>query len=73
MERNNFPKLPQLAGLCTYEEAARLAYTVEQDVERFVRYAWFEKQAMEIALAWLNPTPEWEVKEALSLHVSLDA
>ena len=67
------PQLPTLAGLCTYEEAARQAYTVEQDVDRFVRYAWLEKQAMEVALAWLNPTPEWEMKEALSLHLYLDA
>jgi hypothetical protein len=73
MERHDFPRLPQLAGLCTYEQAAHLAYSVEQDVERLVRYAWFEKRAMEIGLAWLNPTPEWEAKEALSLHVYLDA
>lgn len=73
MATTDSPQLPQLAGLCSYEQAAQLGYTVEQDVERFVRYAWFEKQAMEIGLAWLNPTPEWEMKEALSLHVYLDA
>lgn len=72
MANADVPRLPHLAGLCSYPEAAQLGYTVEQDVERFVRYAWFEKQAMEIALAWLNPTPEWEVKEALSLHLYLD-
>jgi hypothetical protein len=73
MNTTDSPQLPTLAGLCSYEQAAQLAYSVEQDVERFVRYAWLEKQAMEIGLAWLNPTPEWEVKEALSLHVYLDA
>ncbi len=73
MTTTTSPQLPTLAGLCTYEEAARLAYTVEQDVDRFVRYAWLEKEAMEVALAWLNPTPEWEMKEALSLHLYLDA
>ncbi|MGZ3674310.1 MAG: hypothetical protein ACXVCO_08350, partial [Ktedonobacterales bacterium] len=69
----DFPHFPPLAGLGTYEQAAQIGYTVEQDVERFVRYAWLEKQAMEMGMAWLNPTPEWEVKEALSLHLYLDA
>ena len=64
---------PRLAGISTYERSAQLGYTVAQDVERLIRYAWLEKQAMELGLAWLNPTPEWEVKEALSLHVYLDA
>jgi hypothetical protein len=73
MTATESPQLPRLAGVCSNEEAARLGYSVEQDVRRFVRYAWFEKQAMEIGLVWLNPTPEWEVKEALSLHVYLDA
>jgi hypothetical protein len=67
------PNLLHLAGLCSYEQAAQMGYSVQQDVERFVRYAWFEKQAMELGLAWLNPTPEWELKEAISLHVYLDA
>lgn len=73
MAPTDFPHLPSLTSLCSYEQAAQLGYSVEQDVERFVRYAWLEKQAMEIGLAWLNPTPEWEMKEALSLHVYLDA
>lgn len=65
--------IPPLAGLCTFEEAARLGYTVEENVNRMVRYAWIEKRAMDLGLYWLNPTPEWEVKEALSLHLHLDA
>jgi hypothetical protein len=73
MVTSDSPQLPTLAGLCSYEQAAQMGYSVEQDVARFVRYAWLEKQAMEIALAWLNPTPEWEMKEALSLHLYLDA
>jgi bacterioferritin (cytochrome b1) len=46
---------------------------VKENVSRFVRYAWLEKCAMEAGLFWLNPTPEWEVKEALSLHLYLSA
>jgi hypothetical protein len=65
--------IPPLAGIATYEEAARLGYSVEENVKRLLRYAWIEKRAMETALYWLASTPEWEVKEALGLHMSLDA
>ena len=66
-------QIPPLAGLATYEEAARVGYSVEENVSRFLRYAWIEKRAMEVGLFWLASTPEWEVKEALGLHVHLDA
>ena len=66
-------QIPPLAGLATYEEAARVGYGVEENVSRFLRYAWIEKRAMEVGLYWLASTPEWEVKEALGLHLSLDA
>jgi hypothetical protein len=65
--------LPPLAGLSTHADSARLGYTVAEDVERLLHYAWLEKAAMELALAWINPTPEWEAKEAFSLHLYLDA
>ncbi len=64
--------LPTLAGICTYEEAARPGHPVEETVRLLVRYAWIKKRAMETGLYWLNPTPEWEVKEALSLHLYQD-
>lgn len=66
-------EIPPLAGLATYEQAERLGYSVEENVQRLLRYAWIEKRLMETALYWLAPTPEWEVKEALGLHLSLDA
>ena len=73
MDTADISSFPRLAGISTYENCALLGYTVAQDVERLIRYAWLEKQAMEMGLAWLNPTPEWEVKEALSLHLYMDA
>jgi hypothetical protein len=69
---DDVPILP-LAGLATYEEAAVIGYSVEENVGRLLRYAWIEKRAMEAGLAWLASTPEWEVKEALGLHLHLDA
>ena len=62
-----------LAGVCTYEEASQIGYSVEESVQRLVRYAWIEKRAMDMGLYWLNSTPEWEVKETLSLHLHLNA
>ena len=65
--------LPPLAGLASYQQAAHIGYDVDANVERFCRYIWFEKRLMDVALCWLAPTPEWEVKEALGLHAHLGA
>ena len=66
-------QIPPLAGLANYAEAAAVGYGVKENVSRFLRYAWIEKRAMEVGLYWLASTPEWEVKEALGLHLRLDA
>src|SRR5689334_2959198 len=65
--------IPPLAGLATYEEAARAGYSVDQNVERMRRLNYVETRLHQIAVAFMNPTPEWEVKGALSLHLWLDA
>lgn len=65
--------IPPLANVGSYAEAARIGLSVDETVDRLMRYAWIAKRTMEAALCWLNPTPEWEVKEALSLHSYLAA
>lgn len=65
--------LPPLAGLASYVDAAQPGFGVEENVTRLLRYAWIEKRLMDLGLYWLAPTPEWEAKEALGLHLSLDA
>lgn len=60
--------IPELAGLCTYSEAARVGFSVEESVRRLLRFYWIEKRLAEIAVAHLPATPEWEVKCALALH-----
>jgi hypothetical protein len=60
--------IPELAGLCTYEEATRIGFSVDENVRRLVRLHWVEKRLMDIAVARLPATPEWEVKCALGLH-----
>lgn len=64
--------VPPLAGLATYEEAARVGYGVDENVERMRRLNYVEGRLYEICAAFINPTPEWEVKGAFSLHLYLD-
>lgn len=65
--------IPPLVGLASYEEAAQIGLSIDETVARLQRYAWIAKRTMETALYWINPTPEWEIKEALSLHAYLAA
>ena len=65
--------VPPLAGVASYEEASKPGYSVEQNVDLLRRYNYLETRLVEVAAAYICPTPEWEVKCALSLHVWLDA
>ncbi len=65
--------VPELAGVCTYEEAAREGLGVEENVALLKRYNWVEQRINDLILAKLNSTPEWEVKDAFALHAWLDA
>jgi len=65
--------VPELGGTCTYEEAARPGFGVEENVARLKRIIWVEQVLCDLALSRINATPEWEVKGALTLHLHLDA
>jgi hypothetical protein len=60
--------IPELAGVATYADAARLGFSIDENVRRLVRFHWVERRLMLIAVAHLPSTPEWEVKCALALH-----
>lgn len=60
--------IPELAGQCTYQEAARPGLPVDENVRRLLRYDWVERRLFEAAVAHLPATPEWEVKCGLALH-----
>jgi hypothetical protein len=64
--------IPELSGVATYAGAARVGFSVDENVRRLVRFHWVERRLMLIALAHLPATPEWEVKCALALHQWLD-
>jgi hypothetical protein len=65
--------IPPLAGVCTYETAARPGLEVEQTVTRLKRFNYVARRLHETAAAHHPRTPEWEVKCALGLHLWLDA
>lgn len=62
-----------LPNVINYADAAREGLGVDETAMRLLRYAWIAKRTMEVALVWINPTPEWEVKEALSYVAYLAA
>ena len=65
--------IPPLAGVCSYETAARPGLSVERTVARLKRFNYVGRRLHETAAAHLPRTPEWEVKCALGLHLWLDA
>jgi hypothetical protein len=60
--------LPELAGVATYAEAARIGFSVDENVRRLLRFHWVERRLMAILVAHLTSEPVWEVKCALALH-----
>jgi hypothetical protein len=60
--------IPELAGIATYDKAARIGYSVEENVQRLLRLHWTERRLMDAMLAHLASTPVWEAKCALALH-----
>ncbi len=66
-------KIPAYAGVCSARDAQRTGFGVEEAARRLRRFAYVAQRLAFLATAHLNATPEWEVKQALSLHAWLDA
>jgi hypothetical protein len=60
--------LPELAGLGSYAEAARIGCSVDENVRRLLRYQWAARRLMQALVAHLPATPTWELKCAMALH-----
>jgi hypothetical protein len=65
--------IPELGGICRYEEVGKPGFGVEENVRLLKRYNWVETRLTDLFLTQLTATPEWEVKDAFALHVWLDA
>ena len=61
-------RIPELAGLASYAEAAQVGYSVDANVARLLRYHWVERRLMSLLIARIPAEPVWEVKCALALH-----
>lgn len=63
-----YDSIPELAGLATYAAAARVGWSVDENVRRLLRLQWVERRLMATMVAHLTAEPVWEVKCALALH-----
>jgi hypothetical protein len=63
-----YDSIPELAGLATYDDAARVGYSVDENVARLMRYHWVERRMMAALVAHLPAEPVWEIKCAMALH-----
>jgi len=61
-------QIPELAGITTYSDASRIGYSVSENVNRLLRFHWAERRMMDVFIAHIASTPEWEVKCAMCLH-----
>jgi hypothetical protein len=52
--------IPPLAGICSYEAAARPGLPLEQTVLRLKRYNYVLRRLYEVGATHLAATPEWE-------------
>jgi hypothetical protein len=61
-------RMPELAGVATYAGAARIGYSVDENVRRQLRLHWVERRLMAILVGHLTSEPVWEVKCGFALH-----
>lgn len=66
--RHSYDSIPELAGIATYASAARVGFSVAENVQRLLRYHWTERRLMATLVAHIPAMPIWEVKCAMALH-----
>ena len=69
----SYKGLPQLAGLCTVEEAAKPGLSVEECVRRLKRFHYAFKRLHEILTARITAEPIYELKTGFAHHAYLCA
>ena len=69
----SYQGLPQLAGLCTVEEAAKPGLSVEECVRRLKRFHYAFKRLHQILTARITAEPIYELKTGFAHHAYLCA
>src|SRR4051794_11320241 len=72
-QTQSYKGLPQMAGLCTIEEAMKPGLSVEECVRRHKRYHYAFKRLHQITNARITAEPIYELKTIFSLHSHLCA
>ena len=62
------PKLPPLAGICTFKEAQRTGFSVKECVRRLKQYHYWLKRMHQVFNDRIPSEPLYELKMAFSLH-----
>jgi hypothetical protein len=65
---DHLEQIPELAGIATYREAARVGWSVDENVARLLRLQWTERRLMRALVANLAAMPVWEAKCGMALH-----
>ncbi|MDX1952297.1 MAG: hypothetical protein SFY81_08925 [Verrucomicrobiota bacterium] len=73
MNYASYRNLPPLAGIATFEQAARPGLSVDQCVQRLKRFHYAFKRLNQIFTARLTSEPVYELKMAFSFHSHLCA
>src|SRR5919108_3713845 len=66
--RHPYDSIPELAGIASYDAAARGGYSVAENVRRLLQYQWTERRLMQALVAHIPSMPIWEAKCAMALH-----
>ncbi|MPZ17840.1 MAG: hypothetical protein GEV06_08020 [Luteitalea sp.] len=67
----SYRTLPPLAGICSFEEAARPGLSVEESVRRLKRHHYGFKRLFQVFQSRLTAEPVYELKMAFSYHSHL--
>lgn len=68
---NHFRGFPTLAGLCTFTEAERVGYGVEEAVGYLKRFQWAMRRTWHILISRITAEPVYELKMGFSHHAWL--
>src|SRR4051812_40431698 len=69
----SYKGLPPLAGLCTFEEAAKPGLSIEECTRRLKRFHYCFRRLNEILIARIPSEPIYELKMAFAHHAHLCA
>jgi hypothetical protein len=68
---NHFGGFPPLAGLCTFEDAEKTGYGVEEAVAQLKRFHWALRRTWHILVSRITAEPVYELKMGYCYHASL--